>query len=142
MYLPNNDVVAHLALKTIRSRHRDNVSDPRSSWILLRVLYTLIGFCRPCQCPTSTQTLCRVSAKFRAGERDLSVIDNKKSWSLRADDLGGSLYTIRLKSTCMEPDLSLSEPRGLGPSSPVENGNSLACLLQYSTIPRNGNRHF
>jgi hypothetical protein len=38
---PNNDVLAHLALKTIRSRQKDNASDPRSSWILLRVLYTL-----------------------------------------------------------------------------------------------------
>ena len=38
---PNNDVLVHLALKTIRSRQRDNASDSRSSWILLSVLYTL-----------------------------------------------------------------------------------------------------
>ena len=29
-------------------------------------------------------------------------------------------------AACREPDLSLSEPRGFGPSSPVENRNSLA----------------
>jgi len=31
---------------------------------------------------------------------------------------GGSLYTIKLKSACREPDLT---PLGLGPSSSVEN---------------------
>ena len=41
---------------------------------------------------------------------------------------GGLLYTIKIKSACREPDLILSELRGLGPSSPVKNQNSLACL--------------
>ena len=41
---------------------------------------------------------------------------------------GGALYTLRLKPVCREPDQSLSEPLELGPSFPVENKNSLACL--------------
>ena len=46
---PNNDDLPHLALKTIRSRKRDNASDPRSSWILLRVLYTLTEQAQACE---------------------------------------------------------------------------------------------
>ena len=39
---------------------------------------------------------------------------------------GGLLYTIKFKSAYREPDLSLAV--GLGPSSSVENRNSLAYL--------------
>ena len=40
-HCPNNDVLAYLALDPIRSRQGANASDPRSSWILLVVLYAL-----------------------------------------------------------------------------------------------------
>ena len=74
------------------------------------------------------RVLYRFSAESRAGEWELWVIDNEKSWSLRAD-------ARRRITLCYQTQVRLqgtgSEPLGLGPSSSVENGNSLqwvACL--------------
>ena len=67
----------------------------------------------------------KVSAESRAGERGLCVIDDDKSWSLRAD------ARRRITLYC-KTQISLqgtgSEPHGLGPSSSVENRKMLACL--------------
>ena len=84
--------------------------------------------------------LYRISSESRACEWELWVIDNEKSWSLRADARRRIiLYYQTLKSACRKPDLSLS---GLDPvslskiethllaslGSTGKNRNSLACL--------------
>jgi len=87
--------------------------------------------------------LYRVSAESRAGEWELRVIDDEKSWSLRADARRRiTLYHQTQARVSLQG--TGSEPLGLGPSSSVENRNSLACLpgwqrKKYSTSPRNGN---
>ena len=53
------------------------------------------------------------------------VIDNEKSWSLRADARRRITLYYQTQVSLQETG---SEPLGLGPSSPVENGNLLACL--------------
>ena len=72
--------------------------------------------------------LYRVSAESRAGEWELWVIDNEKSWSLRADARRRIILYYQTQVSLQETG---SEPLGLGPSfsvETVENGNSLACL--------------
>ena len=69
--------------------------------------------------------LYRVSSESRACEWELWVIDNEKSWSLRADARRRIILYYQTQVSLQETG---SEPLGLGPSSSVENGNSLACL--------------
>ena len=64
---------------------------------------------------------------------------DEKTWSLRADARRKSLNTIILKSACRKPDQSLTEPRRLGLSSPVESRNPCLPPLPQaqSSVSRN-----
>ena len=90
----------------------------------------------------------KVSAESRAGEWELSVIDNEKSWSLRADARRRIVLYYQTQVSLQKPDLSLS---GLDPvslskiethllaslGSKGKNRNSLACLRNagfYSAV--------
>ena len=69
--------------------------------------------------------LYRVLSESRACEWELWVIDNEKSWSLRADARRRIILYYQTQVSLQETG---SEPLGLGPSFSVENRNSLACL--------------
>ena len=96
---------------------------------------SLIGFCQPRQL---VLPLYRCNRLFVESRPNLELADGncesrtqvvtKHSGTRAMTRAGGLIYTIKLKSACREPDLSLSEPHGLGPSSSIENRNSLACL--------------
>jgi len=55
----------------------------------------------------------------------IGVIDNEKSWSLRVDARRRITLYYQTQASLQGTG---SEPLGLGPSSSVENRNSLACL--------------
>ena len=110
----------------------------------------LLGFCRTCQytCPTSilTHIESRPHLELASGNCESWITKNRGACALTR--AGGSLYTIKLKSACREPDLSLS---GLDPvplskmetrllaslGSKGKNRNSLTCLRNagfYSAV--------
>ena len=58
----------------------------------------------------------------------------KRAWGQRGElrtltRAGGLHYTIKLKSDCREPELSLPESDGLGPNSPAKNKIRLLASL-------------
>ena len=63
-------------------------------------------------------------------------ISDRKSWLLDTENRGAcaltrarmTIYDSQFRSGYMQLGLSLAKPPRLGPSSPVQNGNSLACL--------------
>ena len=72
--------------------------------------------------------LYRVSAESRAGECQVGIVSHrsKNRGACALTRAGGSLYTIKLKSACREPDLSLS---GLDPVPLSKMGTHLLASL-------------